>query len=245
MSDLVKLRIWDDPAIRGALSWYLEVAENRRPAKFRIAATVATELDAASGEDALSAELDRLTPIILDLPDAAAGRASGCTIAGPRERLSPSPPASRTPFGSPQRVASVLTTMVSRICKHVAPFLFCVNRAFQARFMGFLIAPAHLSTEHPARLSAALWPQIWRSTQDNHLLLGHIAHRIGNSAHAVAGLAPTREWHPVGSKCRQVVRHDSRGIQALGGVQRDVDVLREDAGLERDRQRIGGGNRLI
>ncbi len=30
----------DDPAIRGALPWYLEVAENRRPAKFRIAATI-------------------------------------------------------------------------------------------------------------------------------------------------------------------------------------------------------------
>jgi hypothetical protein len=58
MSDLARLRIWDDPAIRGALSWYLDVAENRRPAKFRIAATVATQLDpAASGEGALWAEL--------------------------------------------------------------------------------------------------------------------------------------------------------------------------------------------
>src|SRR6516165_8876210 len=66
MSDLAKLRIWDDPAIRGALSWYLDVAENRRPAKFRIASTVATQLDpAASSEDALWAELDRLTPIFL------------------------------------------------------------------------------------------------------------------------------------------------------------------------------------
>ena len=54
MSDLAKLAIWDDPAIRGALSWYLDVAENRRPAKFRIAATVATPFDpAASSEDAL------------------------------------------------------------------------------------------------------------------------------------------------------------------------------------------------
>jgi hypothetical protein len=40
MSDLSRLRIWREPAIRGALSWYLDVAENRRPAKFRIAATV-------------------------------------------------------------------------------------------------------------------------------------------------------------------------------------------------------------
>ena len=66
MSDLAKLRIWEDPAIRGALSWYLDVAENRRPAKFRIAATVTTELDlAASSEDVLWAELDRVTPIFL------------------------------------------------------------------------------------------------------------------------------------------------------------------------------------
>jgi hypothetical protein len=66
MSDLARLRIWDDPAIRGALSWYLDVAENRRPAKFRIAATVATGLHLVeSSEDALWAELDRLTPIFL------------------------------------------------------------------------------------------------------------------------------------------------------------------------------------
>jgi putative pyruvate formate lyase activating enzyme len=65
-SDLAALKIWDDPAIRDALSWYLEVAENRRPAKFRIAATVATQLDpAASSEEALWTELDRLTPIFL------------------------------------------------------------------------------------------------------------------------------------------------------------------------------------
>jgi len=66
MSDLPRLRIWDDPAIRGALSWYLAVAENRRPAKFRIAATITTPLalDDAS-EDALWAELDRLTPLFL------------------------------------------------------------------------------------------------------------------------------------------------------------------------------------
>src|SRR5215471_3875368 len=66
MSDLAQLRIWDDPAIRDALSWYLDVAENRRPAKCRIAATIATQLDpAVSSEDALWAELERLTPSFL------------------------------------------------------------------------------------------------------------------------------------------------------------------------------------
>jgi hypothetical protein len=63
MSELGTLRVWNDPAISAALSWYLCVAENRRPAKFRIAATVATELDPAeSSEAVLWAELDRLTP---------------------------------------------------------------------------------------------------------------------------------------------------------------------------------------
>ena len=66
MANLADMRIWEDRAIRGALSWYLDVAENRRPAKFRIAATLATEVDpAAADEDALWAELDRLTPIFL------------------------------------------------------------------------------------------------------------------------------------------------------------------------------------
>src|SRR5262249_26994190 len=67
MSDLARLRIWDDPAIRDSLSWYLAVAENRRPAKFRIAATLPIQLDPATSEEeeALWAELDRLTPIFL------------------------------------------------------------------------------------------------------------------------------------------------------------------------------------
>jgi putative pyruvate formate lyase activating enzyme len=66
MSDLAHLKIWDDPAIRDSLSWYLDVAENRRPAKFRIAATLATPIDpVTSGEGALWTELERLTPIFL------------------------------------------------------------------------------------------------------------------------------------------------------------------------------------
>ena len=66
MGDLAHLKLWGDSAIRNGLSWYLDVAENRRPAKFRIAATLATQVDpVASSEDALWAELDRLTPIFL------------------------------------------------------------------------------------------------------------------------------------------------------------------------------------
>ena len=77
MSDLARLRIWDDPAIRDSLSWYLAVAQNGRPAKFRIAATLPTQLDpATSGEEALWVELDHLTPIF------------SCKVAGdPRWRV--------------------------------------------------------------------------------------------------------------------------------------------------------------
>jgi putative pyruvate formate lyase activating enzyme len=63
MGPLERLRIWDDPAIRNALAWYLDVAENRRPAKFRIAVTIPTSLDPAlATEEALWAELEQLTP---------------------------------------------------------------------------------------------------------------------------------------------------------------------------------------
>ena len=91
MSDLARLRIWDDPAIRGALAWYLDVAENRRPAKFRIAATVTTRLDPlVSCEEALWAELDRLTPIFLARWQAIrAGAALPEAVDGPRWRHSP------------------------------------------------------------------------------------------------------------------------------------------------------------
>ena len=51
MSDLANLRIWEDPAICDALSWYLDVTENRRLAKFRIAATVPTQLDPAESSN--------------------------------------------------------------------------------------------------------------------------------------------------------------------------------------------------
>jgi putative pyruvate formate lyase activating enzyme len=84
MSDLAELRVWDDPAIRHALSWYLEVAENRRPGKFLIAATIPIDLDLhLSDEESLWAALDHLTPIFLtrwrdiragaDLPRSAEG----------------------------------------------------------------------------------------------------------------------------------------------------------------------------
>ena len=40
MGEFSQLQVWRDPAIAGALVWYRQVAENRMPAKFRIAATI-------------------------------------------------------------------------------------------------------------------------------------------------------------------------------------------------------------
>jgi putative pyruvate formate lyase activating enzyme len=67
MKALGQLWVWDDPAIKNRLSWYLAVAENRKPAKFRIARTVPAALSLAdASEDALWHELERLTPIFLE-----------------------------------------------------------------------------------------------------------------------------------------------------------------------------------
>ena len=67
MRELSQLPVWRDGAIARALAWYREVAENRMPAKFRIAATipVALSLDDAP-EEALWRELERLTPVFLE-----------------------------------------------------------------------------------------------------------------------------------------------------------------------------------
>jgi putative pyruvate formate lyase activating enzyme len=66
MGDFAELPVWRDPATARRLSWYRDVAENRKPAKFRIAATVpvAVPLDDVA-EEALWQELDRLTPVFL------------------------------------------------------------------------------------------------------------------------------------------------------------------------------------
>jgi hypothetical protein len=50
--------IWDDPAIRDSLFCYLAVAENKRPANFRIAATLLTQLDPATSVRAETVDLE-------------------------------------------------------------------------------------------------------------------------------------------------------------------------------------------
>ena len=62
-----QLSAWKDPAVAKRLGWYLDVAENRKPAKFRIARTIPVALSLADApEDALWDELDRLTPVFVE-----------------------------------------------------------------------------------------------------------------------------------------------------------------------------------
>ena len=87
MGDLARLRIWDDPAIRDSLSWYLAVAENRRPAKFRIAATLATQLDPATVRGGRA--LGRARPPDADISCTLAGDPGRRAIAGNSGRAKP------------------------------------------------------------------------------------------------------------------------------------------------------------
>ena len=78
MTDFEQLWVWRDPALARSLGWYTAVAANRKPAKFRIAATIPVSLALEdASEQALWEELDRLTPAFLsrwsDVRDAGAG----------------------------------------------------------------------------------------------------------------------------------------------------------------------------
>jgi putative pyruvate formate lyase activating enzyme len=80
MTDFEQLWVWRDPALARSLGWYTAVAANRKPAKFRIAATIPVSLALEdASEQALWEELDRLTPAFLsrwsDVRDAGAGLA--------------------------------------------------------------------------------------------------------------------------------------------------------------------------
>jgi putative pyruvate formate lyase activating enzyme len=68
MTDFGQLWAWRDPALVRSLGWYAAVATNRKPAKFRIAATIPVSLPLVdASKQALSEELDRLTPAFLSL----------------------------------------------------------------------------------------------------------------------------------------------------------------------------------
>jgi putative pyruvate formate lyase activating enzyme len=66
MDGFDELWVWEDPATDAALGWYRAVAANRKPAKFRIAATLPAGVATMESSEAdLWAELERLTPQFL------------------------------------------------------------------------------------------------------------------------------------------------------------------------------------
>lgn len=67
MSDLSNLRIWREHDLKGLMPWYLAVADNRAPAKFRIARRIPVAVALDAPEEELWAELERKTPQFLDL----------------------------------------------------------------------------------------------------------------------------------------------------------------------------------
>lgn len=67
-SGLDGLGIWEEPDLVGGFNWYREVAANRKPAKFRIAAHVPVDLPLnASSEDDLWRALESATPEFISL----------------------------------------------------------------------------------------------------------------------------------------------------------------------------------
>jgi putative pyruvate formate lyase activating enzyme len=65
MPDFDRLWVWQEPALAGSLGWYRQVAANRMPAKFVIAATIPVAVPMSAAEEDLWVELDRLAPIFL------------------------------------------------------------------------------------------------------------------------------------------------------------------------------------
>ena len=85
MGDLGGLRIWREPDFRGRMPWYRAVADNLRPAKFRIARHIPVAVDLSAPEDALWTELEAGTADFLELLDRIRGGVADLPAA-PRSR---------------------------------------------------------------------------------------------------------------------------------------------------------------
>jgi len=81
-----RLAIWQDSDLRDRLTWYRQVAANRKPAKFRIACHVPVDVSLAeAGEEALWEALEAATPAFLELWGRIR-RGEGSLPAGPAPR---------------------------------------------------------------------------------------------------------------------------------------------------------------
>lgn len=67
MGQLDRLWIWEEPDLKGQLAWYRQVADNRMPAKFRIAQCVPVDVSLAADEPDLWQALEEKTAVFLDL----------------------------------------------------------------------------------------------------------------------------------------------------------------------------------
>jgi putative pyruvate formate lyase activating enzyme len=85
MGDLSGLRIWREPDLRERMPWYRAVADNLRPAKFRIARHIPANVALDAPEEALWAELDARTEDFVGLWDRIGRGISGLPSA-PRSR---------------------------------------------------------------------------------------------------------------------------------------------------------------
>jgi len=67
---LETLPIWREPDLLGRLLWYRQVADDRKPARFRIAGRVPVSVPLAdTPEELLWQELERVTPLFLELQE--------------------------------------------------------------------------------------------------------------------------------------------------------------------------------
>jgi len=74
---------------------------------------------------------------------------------------------------------------------------------------------------------------------DDHLLLGHVVHGVGNTADTITRLTTSGERHPVNPKRGMIVDQDRGCIERAGGAQRDVDIAGKDRCLKGERQAVG------
>jgi putative pyruvate formate lyase activating enzyme len=87
MGNLGDLGIWREPDLKGLMPWYRAVADNRRPAKFRIANRIPVGVPLDAPEEALWYELDAKTSVFLDFWNRIRSGGTG-QVAAPRPPVS-------------------------------------------------------------------------------------------------------------------------------------------------------------
>ena len=87
MGGFDELSFWQDQDFRGRMGWYREVAANRMPAKFRIAASLPAGIALDASEEALWGALDGGTIAFLELRDALRGGRASLPKNAPRPSL--------------------------------------------------------------------------------------------------------------------------------------------------------------